>query len=478
MNKQPEAADVELRVIGALLDAGSPILRNSASDLISSSGLDGEDFTSPGRQAAFLAIKSLADRSRPTDAASVGAICGSFTGAPDFETLAPIQAANNCNRESFLSQVEVLKALSLNRKIMAFYGQEMALLTTNASETVNRVQALQSFAGGLAGAIVSDETGVADVYELAEDWDAFVRGEREPYVSTGVGILDETIQGFVPNLNVIGGMPGMGKSALVGEVVMSCLERGLRVGFFGLEDATKWISKRHLARALNIPVGSVAASRLNDYQQERLQIAMNNFANLFKDMHVYRRAGIDPVTLVQICKKWVLSKGVKIIFVDHGGEVQHEAHVRDRHDLAVANTYRQLRDLAVNHRIPIVVLCHFNRDTEKHQAGVPTMQSFAETEYIARMARLALGLWQKPGDNRLRCTVLKRTEGKRGETVAIERDEKFALVKRVGGQLLDLESEREAETKRESMNGRRSGAGGFSFKGSKRFGGEELDADS
>ncbi len=247
------------------------------------------------------------------------------------------------------------------------------------------------------------------------------------------------------NLNVIGGMPAVGKSALIAEVILACLERGVRVGLFGLEDATKWLTKRHLSRAVGVPVGAIGTSLLSGPQQEMCQDALGKLAGLTRNMLVYRRAGIDPATLAQKCKHWVLNRGVQAIFVDHGGEVQHQAAVRDRYDLAVANTYRTLRDLAVNHRVPVVVLCHFNRDTETQLGGVPTMQSFAETEYIARMARLALGLWQKPGDDRLRVTVLKRTEGERGITVALNRDEWYALVKRRGGELLDLHAEVAAE---------------------------------
>lgn len=436
-------------MVGALLDAEGPLLRSRASDLIASSGVTAEDFTVPANRQVFEAVRSLADRQRPTDAKSVYSTLKGITGiTPEgAEWLASIQADNSCTREALAGHAEELRRLTRLRKLSAFYAAAQAELAEPRPDPVKLSASLETFAQSFCATTDTDETGDRDMYDILEDWDAFAKGIRQPYMATGIEILDSVIQGFVPNLNVIGGMPSMGKSALIGEIIMACLERGERVGLFGLEDATKWLTKRHVARSMNMPVGAVAAVRLHPSQEERLAATADALTGLTRNLLVYRRAGIGAAELVQRCKHWILNLGCKAVFIDHGGEVAHEKVSRDRNDLAVASTYRALRDLAVNSRVPIIVLAHFNRATETDQSGVPSMQSFAETEYIARMARLALGLWTKPDDPRLRLTVLKRTEGERGVTVAIERDENCALVKRTGGGVVDLGAERRKERK-------------------------------
>jgi replicative DNA helicase len=205
-------------------------------------------------------------------------------------------------------------------------------------------------------------------------------------------------------------MPSVGKSALTAEILSNCLKGGMKVGLFGLEDATKWVAKRLLARRVGMSVRDVGSGRLNGFQQEQLQEQSGELANLLRNLTVYRRAGISAPDLVARAKHWVLNLGVRLVVIDHGGEVQHEGGGRERNDLAVAATYRQLRDLAVNHRVPVVVLSHYNREVDKTLGGRPRLSSFAETEYIARMARLALGLWERPGEaDHLRVTVLKQT---------------------------------------------------------------------
>jgi replicative DNA helicase len=441
-----ESAQLESLALGALLDAEGGILRARVGDLLAASTLTPEDFAGDGRRLVLQAIKALADKGRPADPASVYGLCKGSREAPELEPLVSLQASNASNRESFLSHAEELRRLSLLRRLESFHRAQLEELAKARPDPSRLGQALETFGQGFAATTEPDETGDVDAIELIEAWDAAMAGKRLPCVPSGIRILDEAIDGFVPNLNVIGGLASVGKSALIGEVILSCLERGLRVGLFGLEDATSWLTRRHVARGLGIPVSAVGSARLHETQQERLQEVAGNLANLTRNLLVYRRAGIEPAELVARCKRWILNKGVQVLFVDHGGEVQHDTGGRrERFDLAVASTYRALRDLAINHGVPVVVLAHFNREVEKDLGGVPNMQSFAETEYIARMARLALGLWQKPGDERLRCTVLKRTEGERGITVAIERDERFALVKRHGGERLDLRDEAEME---------------------------------
>lgn len=431
---------VEGWVLGALADAEG--LRTTAGALISGAALTEEHFGDAKLRRCFGAIRVLAERGRPTDCRSVAAVAGPEA----YEALRPLQAGNTLTLDAFRTHAEELRRLLALRRLEAFHRAQLRTLAEKRPEPAELLQAVDDFAATASAAKAADETGESDMLELLEDWDAYANGIRAPYVPTGIETLDAEVGGFVPNLNVIGGLESVGKSALVAEVVFACLERGLRVGLFGLEDATKWLTKRQLARRMLLPVGQVAACSLDRERQEMLQEVAGEVVRLTRNLLVFRQAGVDPTTLVQTCKHWVLNRGCQLILVDHGGEVQHEAHgARDRFDLAVAATYRQLRDLAVNYRVPVVVLCHFNREAAK-ESGPPSMAHFAETHYIARMARLALGLWRKPDTPGLRCTVLKRTEGRRGVTVELEDDASYALVKRRGGRVVDLGEERRSES--------------------------------
>lgn len=445
-NVQRSDEHAERRILGALMDAGGPLLRSTAAELIAGAELTAECFSSARLRTVFGAVAALTARGRPTDAETVFGV-SARQGLP-LEELLQLHGGNTVNRAAFAECTERVRKMAALRKLDAFYREQLEALSRPDADPVHLATAVGAFAQSFVGANHVDTTGLDDWNDLMEDWDAFMHGKRESYIATGIQALDDEIGGFVNNLNVIGGLPSIGKTALAHTIIINNLLRGVKVGLFGLEDGTRPLIERHVARVLGIPIGDVAARRINEHQADRLQSEGARLCPLLPNLLTYRWAGIEPEVLVQTSKRWVLTKGVKLIVVDHGGEVQHASRqVKDRYDLAVADTYRQLRDLAVNHRVPVVVLSHLTRRTE--DTGRPTMQSFAESAYIERMARLALGLWARPAghkdkDRTLMVTVLKRTKGRRDVTLELTRHMEASLVRNEGGQVVDLEAEAQA----------------------------------
>lgn len=424
---------VEAWVLGALLEGEFGPTSKTAADLIAAAGLRSEHFETDSSRLCFDAIQKCIGQSIEPTVQNIWTQSGGNLGKLTIQGMLKLKGENALSFENFISQTQELRRMSQMREANKLIAKKPITHATKHEEFLSNLEKAQNI---LSEGFQADEDGTVDLHELMDEWMDNIANNRTGFITTGVELLDKTINGFVPNLNVIGGLPSVGKSALVAEIVYNVLSKGIPCGFFGLEDATAWIVKRHIARQMKWKVWEVGRRRLNSEQEAQLQVIVNNMANTMKLLTVYRRAGITADELVSRAKSWIVTRGVKCIFIDHGGEVNHGTNVRDRYDLAVANTYRALRDLAINYKVPIVVLAHFNRATGD---GMPTMRSFAESEYIARMARLALGLWRKERDPSLLCTVLKLTEGRKGDTLQLEMDTEAALVKSTGGELLSPE---------------------------------------
>ena len=442
--------DTERVVLGALL--GAETMRQRASELISAAGLVSDDFTHMAGRAAFGAIRTIADRAGVVDGDTVWSVLKGLPGASDLnlDRLRELQGSNICDKGAFLTHCIEIKRLTRLRQLEAHHAAQLAELNKPNPNPVELGAKAAAFAQQFTASTVNDSTGEDDVLELAEEWEAHLRGDRPMVCATGIQVLDDEIGGFVNNLNVIGGLPSVGKSALVAEVISNCLGRGLRVGLFGLEDATKWVAKRLAARQSGIRLSEFGFIRLHEHQLIALQESFGKVSALLSNLVTFKQAGIDAAELVQRCKHWVLNMGVRAIFIDHVGEVRHKRTKGDDYRLAVTETYTQLRDFAVNNRVPVIALCHFNRDTSTKQGGVPSMHNFAEAAGVERMARVALGLWEAEvaeDETELRCTVLKRTEGRRGVTLWLKRDSEYALISSSGGGRVDLMDERRRQKK-------------------------------
>lgn len=443
-------AETEAAVIGALLDGDGASLKVGAARLIDDTGLVAEDFATKEPAAYFVGIRALVDRERTVDPQTVWAVVRGQQGVPanGHERLAALQGANVCNRPSLATLATELRRLSKLRQVEAFALSVLAKLESPAADPANLGTVVDDFARTYSGAAEVETTGRDDVMEVMEEWDAAMKGVRKPYLPTGIQILDEHVMGWEENLNLIGGQPSIGKSALVAPAVYNAIAAGHNIGLFGLEDGTKWVFKRLLARRVGMPVKWIGKERPTDREDDVQRHAGELYEQLGQ-LYTHKRGGITTSELIAKCKRWISVRKVRAIFVDHGLEIQHEAVNRgDDMRLRVENTFRRLRDLAFTTHTPIIVVIHTNREAGK-SGGPPTMQSFAEAAGIERMARLAVVLWEKEGDwrNEVRCTVLKQSEGARNIHLSLHRDVESALISNTGGRVLDLKAE--AETKKE-----------------------------
>ena len=438
---------LEARVLGALLD--SETWRTSAATLLGETALQLEDFSDDAHRTVFGAIRALSERGRPTDAGAVWPLIRDTGAESTQEALAALQNANQLSPESFRIQAAEMRRMALLRRLEGHYREQLRALSAQRPDPVAISAAADAFNANFAASVEGDEPGDADIHELGEEWDAFLNGKREPYLRTGIQAIDAIFGGFVPNLNLVGGRASIGKTALVAEMVWNWLNEGHRVGVFGLEDGTRWLIERHMSRALGIPVGAIAASRMHEYQWATYAERAAAWAPMLRDrLCVFRRAGISAPELLATAKRWIHVKRVRAIVIDHGGEVRHQnPGAKDRYDLAVKSTMEGLRDLAHNSKTPIIVLWHLNREGAK--LGQPTMESFKESGYLEAMSRTMLGLWereQSPGQ--MLVTVVKATKGRRDVTCWVPRDEQHALVHSVGGGAVDLREEAEAARSR------------------------------
>jgi hypothetical protein len=88
----------------------------------------------------------------------------------------------------------------------------------------------------------------------------------------------------------------------------------------------------------------------------------------------------------------------------------------------VAETYRLVRNAALTYELAVVMLVHSTRPTDGNEFRAPRMAEIAESAYIERRARCVLATWMEDvNPATANVTVLKLTEGKRGQTLSIPR---------------------------------------------------------
>ena len=425
----------ERKIIGILIDLSQMTESGEALQLLEKHTLTPELFQTPELKEIFGITLSLLRQKRPATIEAIVAVGAQTLGEKSKHLLplfADIGAESSAQTPSMFPQlVEQLKYKSITAKLDQF-GKALSAKAHNSK--VKRpaiLEEMKRFLEGMSGAMGEYRDCFEDSVSFAEQVEAFESGKREPIIKTGVAMLDAQIGGLRPTLTVIGGLPGTGKSALTATVIGSLAARGIKCGLFGLEDGTQWITERLISRESKIPWTRFFGSPLSVDEKENQQIATGVVGNWMKNVAKCAPMGrMKPSDLVAQAKDWILNHGVKVIFVDHIGELSHGGS-RERNDLSVGESLSTLRSIAIDYGVPIVAVAHFNRESER-SAGKPLLSHFAESAYIERMARLVLGIWQGPNESMMSVSILKYTAGKAGMTIDIPRVPSSALVSMSG----------------------------------------------
>lgn len=440
-------------ILGAVLDAEGDLLGSNAAALVDASGLAPTDFDEPRARAAWQLIQLAVAKRKPVSADvlwSAGASSRHFQPA-DKTWLRELQSRNNLSREAFAEIVSDFRRLTRGRVLEQTLMRHAQALRERSSSPEVVAAALEGQLRELTALQADDGTGEADILEIAQEWDRQETDGSSPLVvPTGIELLDGMIGGgWRPNLNVVAGLPAVGKSAGIGTCMDAEISLGIKVGLFGLEDGTRWFAKRLIARDLKIPLAEVGIKHRDPALQNAFSDAANLHAHRLKNLITYRHDTISVDELVRRATHWIVNLGVQVIYVDHGGEVDHHTERFDEHRLRVAETYRRLRNLAVRHQVPVVVLVHTTRDSDDDTDRPPRTKEIAESAYIERRARLILGLWRRFHERGImRATVLKNTEGEANLTAKLERLVECALLDPLAGERVNLEQERREEFKK------------------------------
>ncbi len=262
----------------------------------------------------------------------------------------------------------------------------------------------------------------ADVDGLLAELDDVYQGKRLPILPTGIEALDAVIGGLQPTLTMVGGLPGVGKSALVTAIARNLALAGHKVGLVSLEDDRGWLVRRMVSDFSGIGVHSMLTKKLSPAAMAAIGDAAEKAHKVGRLIHIDGRPQQSAPEIVASAR-FMLSQGCKAIIVDHLGEVRMDYESKTPPDRVVGFALGQLRALANTYKVPVVVMAHFNGDVA-NEYSEPGNSHFAFSKVIGRMARVSLGLWrvldESTGErdpNTLRCTVMKQTNGIAGVTV-------------------------------------------------------------
>jgi replicative DNA helicase len=259
----------------------------------------------------------------------------------------------------------------------------------NAQEVVAQIEAGVSRvldAPDADGGLIGDEL---DEYE-AELMDIQANGPRQG-VKTGFSDLDDLTNGLQPGqMVIVAGRPAMGKSVLAVDFARQAAISDKRaVALYSLE-----MSKREVLNRIFAATGKIALHHLNrqggmtDEDKRRYAIAKE----LLRDASLILRAEPNR-TVAQIhaeCRRLKRRGQLDMVVIDYLQLIDSGRQKPENRQVEVSAMSRQLKLMAKDLRVPVVVLAQLNRGPEQRSDRRPAVSDLRESGSLEQDADIVI----------------------------------------------------------------------------------------
>lgn len=202
---------------------------------------------------------------------------------------------------------------------------------------------------------------------------------------TGFTEVDKVIGGLQPGtLNTLAALTGFGKTAFALNVAVNVIQHAKRVLFFSLEMSRDELIQRVLA--MEVPTDQTFL-RDGEIDRDMLQRVKARVQALRQcdfniDDQTFLLAGIKSKA-----RQMHARKPLDLLVIDYLQMVQANPDGRSKHETRaeeIAKMSREMKRLARELNIPVLVLAQLNRDVDKRQTKEPQLSDINESGGIAR----------------------------------------------------------------------------------------------
>jgi replicative DNA helicase len=228
-------------------------------------------------------------------------------------------------------------------------------------------------------------------------------------ISTGYSSIDDYTGGFIDSeVTIIGARASMGKTAIALNMAENISKQNIPVGFISLEMQGKLLALRILCGLSKIDMWKIRAGMIDRKDFDRLYDAGRSINEYPLYLYEYPNARLLDIKLkARLMKR---QEGIKILFIDYIGLIRTDQDTPRWEEVGYISS--ELKALARELEIPIVVCCQVNRDAE---GKPPTLANLRESGSIEQDADVVMFLHRKRDSQNSELIISKNRNGGTGK---------------------------------------------------------------
>lgn len=313
-------------------------------------------------------------------------------------------------------------ALTEGYRLRKAQALALSLVLSPTEEKINEVyQKLGALQELSSSSIRTIQDGLFDIYE------DLLSPQGDIGVDTGLTDLNRLIGGFQKgDLIIIAARPSMGKTAFALNIAMSHLKNGGVVDLFSLEMSEEQLLKRMLSAVARVNSKRWIDKNFSKEDYEKIVQAigiMGKWTGVLNDRPAQTIAEIRS-TVRQSMKQY--PNQPHLIVIDYLQLIQPIGHF-ERHDLAIGEITKQLKNIAKEYHVPVVLLSQLNRGVESRADKRPMMSDIRDSGSVEQDADMIISLYRDDYYNQpsnpnstsiVELNVLKNRNGQTGKVEA------------------------------------------------------------
>ncbi len=359
---------------------------------IAAAALNPSDFADVRNRTVFSAMRNLFDAGTPPDVTLVlDALekSGDLAkiGGPAYVTsleqyvIAPWHIAHHCGK---------VRECAVNRETR----QELGVLSAEAAEGRGVEEMLPKMREALER--LSTRTGNVQVVNIQDAattaYNDLIAELEEPvsHVLTGIPPYDRSTRGMAGgNLIILAARPGVGKSALAGNIEMNALEAGKRVVLFSYEMSLRELMQRHISRLTRVSLEKQITLTVTEEDIKLIKRGLEHMRESWR-YEIYDGMDSDPEKMAAVVQALSTTGPVDLIVVDYLQLMavdKKNYRKGDNRNLELGHITRGLKAMARQFRCPVLALSQMSRAVElRGKSARPQLSDLRESGAIEQDA--------------------------------------------------------------------------------------------
>ena len=260
----------------------------------------------------------------------------------------------------------------------------------NSGETIDEVlmRSERKIHDAMEASVKSEVESVGQIFAAAIDSGFKKRGG----LMTGFGEFDLMTGGLQPGqLIVLGGRPGMGKSAIALNMAQNICEAGGAALFVSLEMPRLDLTVRMLSRATGLTRKDINSG--DGKNNVKICEAAKHLGIL--KLMISDTVGQNAVQVSAMTRLMKRKHKIGVVIIDYLQLIETEDRRANR-EQQIAQISRRMKLLARSSELPVILLTQLNRESEKRNTKRPQMCDIRESGAVEQDADIVL-LIHRPG---------------------------------------------------------------------------------